>query len=433
MHRSNAITAFLLLVVLMALWGASAQVARAHGEEAGLPSSGGDAAQGDQGDAGMFVTELFDRQMKAVRALMDKDQYGGAINRLNAMAGHPRTYNRYERALLQQTLGYALASAGDYDKSAGAFQKALSFKALPKEATLSVMQNLGQLYIAVEQYEKGIAVLETWMARVPAADIQPRLRVLLGNAYMHQEDYAKAASQLERAIGAAKDPEKAWFQLLATADTRRGRDADAARVLQQAIAVYPKERAFWQQLAAAYRRLREDSKAAATLALACGNGLCRDEDKLYLARLYLYLGLPVKAARVLRAAVKDGSLESRTDAWLLLADSWWRAREPAKAASAYREAAVRDTKTGKANFRLGQIYVQQEKWQAAVAALGEALKRGHLANPGRARLLLGISRFYLGDLDDAARWLEAAAHDAAARDAARRWLRQVRAASSKRH
>jgi tetratricopeptide (TPR) repeat protein len=419
------------LVTILA-WGCvmlcMAGTASGHGAGEAQPSF--DASAGAAADtADMFMSEPLSRQLDAVRALMEKDQYREAVARLEAMDARSDSYNRYENAILHQTLGYAYASIDDYAKAAAAFEEALSFKALPGEAARAVMGNLGQLYIATERYDKGIAVLEDWMAGAKPAEIAPQMRLLLGNAYLHQGAYAKAAAQVKQAVTAAEHPDKSWFQLLASVYQQWGHYDEMADALQQAVAAYPGEKAFWQQLAGAYRLAHQDKKAAAVLALACDTGICDDNDKIYLARLYLYLGAPLKSAHLIQTGIDDGSLAGDADQWLLLAQSWQLAREPDRAVTAYTEAAKRSKDSGDADLRLGQIYVQQERWQAAAGAFSTALKKGHLTNPGRAHLLLGVAQFYLGQPQQAAASLSKAAEYKDVEKQARRWLAQIRPAS----
>lgn len=386
------------------------------------PSTGG----GESGAAEVFVGEVLGRALGAIHTLMEKNQYKEAVARLEALDARSESYNRYENAVLHQTLGYAYAAMNEYPEAAEAFEEALSFKTLPKDAAFAVMQNLGQLYIATEQYDKGIAALENWMAQAGGNAVPATMRVLLGNAYLHKQDYAKAAAQLKQAVAGADHPDKTWLQLLAATYQQWGHYAEAADVLQQSVALYPEEKALWGQLAAAHRQLHDDNKAAAALALSCNAGLCEPADIAYLARLYLYLGAPSKSADLLDAALRDGRMKDDEDDWLLLAQSWQQARELDKAEQGYIEAAKRAKTSGNADFRLGQIYVQQEKWQAAAAALAEALKKGQLSSPGRAQLMLGVSYYYSGHGEQALTAVEAATRYPDAEKEARRWLQQLR-------
>jgi tetratricopeptide (TPR) repeat protein len=400
----------------------------AHGP-GGYESSLDEPSGGGGGNAsGMFMGEELARSLGAIQALMEKNQYQEAVQRLEALDARSDGYNKYENAILHQNLGYAYASVNDYPKAAEAFEECLSFKALPKEMTLAVMQNLGQLYVATEQYDKGIAVLEAWIGQSGGKDVSPHLRVLLGDAYLNKKDYAKAAAQFKQAIAGVERPEKSWIQLLAASYQQWGHYSETAEALQQGVAFYPDEKPFWQQLAMTYRQMHDDGKAAAALALSCNAGLCDTKDITYLARLYLYLGAPTKAADLLDTALQDGRMKGDGDDWQLLAQSWQQARELDKAEQAYKEAARRNASSGEPDFRLGQIYVQQGKWQAAADTLSAALKKGGLPSPGRAQLMLGVSYYYLGHTQQAMAAVEAATRHSDVEKEAQRWLKQLREA-----
>jgi len=418
--RAHRLNVWVLCVAALAFAGA----AFAHGP-GGYESSLDEPSGNSGATSDMFIGEELARSLRSIQVLMEKNQYKEAVQRLEALDARGGSYNRYENAVLHQNLGYAYASTNQYPKAAEAFEESLSFKALPKQATLAVMQNLGQLYIATEQYDKGIAILEDWIAQSGGKDISPQMRVLLGEAYLNKKDYAKAVVQLKQAIASVDRPQKSWIQLLAGTYQQWDHHAEAAETLEQGLTLYPDEKPFWQQLAMIYREMHDDRKAAAALALACGAGLCESKDLTYLARLYLYLGAPFKAADLLDAALRDGRLNGGDD-WQLLAQSWQQARELDKAEQAYVEAAKRNKSSGEAEFRLGQIYVQQEKWQAAADAFTGAVKKGALSSPGRAQLMLGVSQYYLGHMNEARSAVEAATRYPDVAKEARRWLQQLR-------
>jgi tetratricopeptide (TPR) repeat protein len=288
------------------------------------------------------------------------------------------------------------------------------------------MQNLGQLYLVSEQYDKGISILEKWIEQSGSKNISPQIRVLLGNGYLHTQAYAKAASQFKQAIADVDHPQKSWIQLLAATYQQWEHTAEMADTLQQGLTLYPDEKPFWQQLAMAYRQMHDDKKAAAALALSCSAVACDSKDIAYLAKLYLYVGAPTKAADLIEAALHDGRVKGEADDWQLLAQSWQQARELDKAEQAYIEAAKRNKSSGDPDFRLGQIYLQQGKWQAAADALTGALKKGGLSSPGRTQLMLGVSHYYLGHAQQAMAAVEAAARYPDVEKEARRWQQQLR-------
>jgi tetratricopeptide (TPR) repeat protein len=173
--------------------------------------------------------------------------------------------------------------------------------------------------------------------------------------------------------------------------------------------------------------MNDDNSRCGT-ALSCDAGICEAKDITYLARLYLYLGAPAEAAPLVEAALSDGRPAEGADSWMLLAQSWQQARDMDKAARAYIEAAKRTKASGDADIRLGQIYIQQEKRQAAAAALTGALKKGRLSTPGPAQLMLGVAQYYLGHHKQAVAAVETASRYPNVEKEAKRWLRQLRTA-----
>src|SRR5690606_829493 len=138
------------------------------------------------------------------------------------------------------------------------------------------------------------------------------------------------------------------------------------------IARFPAEKRYWQMLSAVYFQEQEERPAVATLAAAYHNGvLTEPEEILHLARLYLYLGVPHKAARILQDALARERLAETADHYELLADSWLRAQELPRAAATLRKALAADAGP-ETSLKLGRLHIQQEEWGAAQEHLQRA-------------------------------------------------------------
>jgi len=110
-------------------------------------------------DKQYLLTEKTYNALNTAQELMAAEQYSAAEAKLKALLKQTQS-GSYERAVVQQTLGYLYSSQQDYKKASSYFQQALDSNALPKKVSHDLQYNLAQLLLADEQYKAGIAMLE---------------------------------------------------------------------------------------------------------------------------------------------------------------------------------------------------------------------------------------------------------------------------------
>ena len=350
----------------------------------------GPASAKDNGITRSTYTALLE-----IRQLMDRDAHQETVDRLRALAkrieGKPIDF-----AMVQQHLGYALAALGDLPAAHQAFEQAVDTEVLPPEVTHSIHYVLAQLYIHSGEYAPGISHLETWFKTEKNANVQSH--VLAGYAYYELERYPPAITHLKQALDYADTPEASWYQLLTVIYLQTKHYTAAETLLQQALRVYPLNKQFWRTLADVYLRRQREGKALAVLTLASWAGVLEGSDLKRMARLYVQLGMPEKAARLLHDWGKKGSLPKSHANLTLEAESWLLAREREKALSILRNAAEM-ADDGSTHMLLGRLLFEQERWREAIPALQAALSKGGLNNPAETQLLLGIAAYNMGDYD----------------------------------
>ena len=80
---------------------------------------------------------------------------------------------------------------------------------------------------------------------------------------------------------------------------------------------------------------------------------------------------------------------------------------------------------GSLSQQLGQIYVEQEKWNLAIIALRKAISKGGLKNTAATYLLLGMSYYELNDSQQAKKHFLKAAQYTKNKKAAMQWLNYI--------
>lgn len=358
--------------------------------------------------------------MTGARALLEQENYRQAEDALKAML--QQEINPYERALLDQMLGYVQHAAGKSADAAAAFTRALSANLLPENVAHDLRFSLAQLLAQEEQYRAALPHLQAWLQEESSPSAEAHL--LAGLIFYQLQDYPALITHLREAIRKAETPAQSWYELLLAGYFQAGQNREAAALLEQMIDRYPDTLSYWMQLAGMYLKAGENVRALATLELALHRGLLDEAGLMQLVRLCLSERLPLKAARLLEEQMQRGTLPRSRENLELLAESWQLARDPERAAAAYSELA---TQTGapSAYYRLGYIYYLQEKWPDARAALARAVKGEALEDPADAYLLLGISAFHTHDSSAAVQALNLALGHERTRQQAQWWLDKI--------
>lgn len=356
-------------------------------------------------------------------AALDAEDYPATRKALDRMKRKDRRLNAHERALMWQTYAYAYSSEERYEEAIAAFQKAMVDDALPDATMQNVRYNVAQLYLLLERYDEAIAGFQAWLAH--ATEPTPNGYFMLAMAYYQTDERDKALVYAREAVKAAGEhPREPWLQLLASLLFQDGAYQEAAPVMEQLVALFPKK-AYFTQLSALYGELDQQDKALATLELAYVQHLLSEGAELKtLAQLYLYNQVPVKAAHVLEEALASGKLEDTAEAWQLLGDAWLQAKERDKAVEPMSKAA-RLADTGEPWMRLARIQLDEGDWAAARDSLQAALRKGGLGDPGTAYVLIGISHVSQDQLAAARSAFEQARQYATTEQMALQWLGTV--------
>jgi tetratricopeptide (TPR) repeat protein len=333
-------------------------------------------------------------------------------------------FKPYEKAVAIQTMGYVFADKGDYTKTIQTFERAINTGDLPPRVVSDLTYNLAQLNLAEDNPKKALQLLNRWFNEVegePAADAF----ALLAQTHLMLEDFKNAEVAIRKAIKQVEEPKKQWVRILLAILLQGERYKEARPILEDAVQRWPGEKAFWQQITAVYYETNsEDLAFVAQEAMHIQGMLTTSKELSRMAQLYLYHGVPIKAANILDKGLKDGSIEKTMKNYEMLANAFMHAREWQKSISPLTIAADKSD-DGKLYLQLGQSYLQDEKWKDAESALEKAIKKGGLKDTGQTYLLLGITRTKLEKWEPAMKsFRKAGDFDDVAKDAFR-WIRSI--------
>jgi tetratricopeptide (TPR) repeat protein len=359
------------------------------------------------------------QKLEEAEELLTTEKYTQAIKLLEEILpkidGVP-----YEVAVVKRMQASIHALREDYRKAASALRQALDTNALPERANQQAVVELAQLYGAMHDNAKVVALLESRLETMHEAP--PHAYILLGTAYAQLKQYRKALAVTRRAIELTDSVPESWYQLLLGLHFELNQYKAAANVLEQLVRRYPDKEINWRQLVAVRMQLKQTNKALATTEMAYHRGLLnRKEDLMRQAQLCLYLGVPYKAGLLLEQEIGAGHLPADRERWELTANAWLQAKEWDKAFPALEQAA-KLSKDGRNHLRLARLHVEREAWKEAAVALGEALNRGGLAEPGNAYLLLGIAHYENARPQEAKAAFDKASRYKKSRKNASQWL-----------
>jgi tetratricopeptide (TPR) repeat protein len=368
-----------------------------------------------------LLSEKTYKSLSKAQELMDADKYSEAGKRLQDLLAATDS-GSYDRAVVQQTIGYLYSAQDQYDKAASAFQQALDSNALPEDVTHNLRFNLAQILIADGQYKKGIALMEKWLQS--ESKPQNSVYVLLATAYYRVDNYSKVVENIRQAISNDADPKEDWYRLQLAAHMALKQYKSAIAVLEKLITRYPHRKVYWDQLSALYLQEGKEFSSLAVRMLADRLDLGDPDTVINLADMYLYLRIPYKSGRLLQKAMDDGVIAANFKHMQKLADSWLASREDDKAAATLTKMLTMDS-SGETHLKLGRVYVGMEQWQQAETVLQQAAEKLKGEDQGKVQLLLGTSLFNLDKLKAArAAFSRALSYDSQEKRASQ-WLRHI--------
>jgi tetratricopeptide (TPR) repeat protein len=367
------------------------------------------------------LSESTYRQLERIQTLMAENKNAEAEAKIIEMLG--RVSSDYEKALLYQTQGFLYAAQGNYKKAIPPFELAVKLDALPQQPYEQMLLALGQLLYSDGQMDKAIARLEQYVAE----SINPTsadAHIMLASAYVEKKRFRDALPQVDTALGKVKTPKESWLQLKLAIHYELKQYPQCAEVLVSLIAVAPVKEDYWKQLSSILFEIKRDQESLAVLALAERRGFIDDDREIRnLANVYLLLDIPLKAAQLIEKGLESKAVKEDEKIYTTLSDAWILARELDKAEKALlRAAAISDR--GDNYYRLGQIYVEDEKWKQALDALDKAQKKG-LTKVSEAAFLTGVAAFNAGQTDRAKASLRKALNDDDTRKMASQWLAHI--------
>ena len=361
-------------------------------------------------------------KLLAANELLAAEKYDGALAIVDELAKR-RKLGPAELAQIHRFRGYIFVNQGKAEPAAAEFRESLEQNALDRSAEQAMTYSLAQLETQLGRYDEALALIERWFSSEESP--KPDAYYLEAMILVQQEKFQEALEPARIAIERSPQPRESWLQLLVAIYGHLKDYPNVAATLERLADLNPGKKLYWVQLAAVQNYLERDAKALATLRLAERAGLL-DDDKEFrqLARLLYLQQLPFQCAQVIEEAMARGAVKADADAYGLLSNCYLAAREGDEALAPLAKAAELSP-DGEMYVLLGQLQLQREDFDAALAALHEALPKAKPERRGSIQLLIGVAQLGSERFDDAERAFRAAQGDEKVRRAAESYLRFV--------
>jgi tetratricopeptide (TPR) repeat protein len=362
------------------------------------------------------------REVQAANELLAAGDSRQAISRLTTLSRRGNL-NAYEKAVLQQMLGFAYFETDNSAQAREAFEAALSFHVLPDQITNGVTMALTQVCMNLRDFECARRHVDRVIAAATAPD--PDFLAVAAWVYYELKRYDVAERHIRRALDAGEEAKENWYQILLAIYREQEAWGKAEKVLRDAVVRFPDKGTYWQFLS--YVQFAQDKhhEALATLMLAWRLDLIEGTDLERISGFHANLGIPEKAARMLAQWLDNGTLDANTERRALLGRLWLLARERDNAIAQLATAAD-GSNDGDIDLLIGKVHYEVQAWDRAADRLERALAKGGLGDAeAEARLLLGISAYHTGQKNTARAAFEAAGREPRYRDHARYWLNRL--------
>lgn len=373
------------------------------------------------------VSKYANKRLTQAHKLLGEKEYADALKIATRMTTK-RGMSEHELALAWQTVGYVYGEMEKYADAAEAFKQALTLDALPKQTSFDIEYNLGQIYMALSQYNNAITTLKNWLARTGKK--LPTAHFLIANAYAQLKKPKSGLVHAKQAVALHKKAPESWLQMLASLYFESKDYRGMAATLKRLIIRKPSKRDYWLQLSSIYCEMNRQSRCLAVLQIAESKGLlASDREYTTLAQLFLANDLPFDAAATLKKARALKVLKESPKNITMLARSLMSARQMDEAMPPLRQAA-KQAKKGDLYVELGQILISKERWAEAQQALNAALGKAEVANRGNVYLLLGVANHSAGKKSRARDAFREALKFKSAKRPAQGWLNAIRNADN---
>ena len=366
-------------------------------------------------------------QLARAQKLADEGDSEAGFAVLDQVKDRLDSLNSYEQAMLWNFYGFMQYALDDIPSAMISFEQVVKAPGIPESLLLATTFSLVQLSMQQQDYSHALSWLEKWQQANSKA-LTTTQQMLFAQVHFQRQEYQTSITYINKALSlstaAGEIPKEHWLILQRAAYYELKQADNVTKVIELLVKYYDKPE-YWLQLGGMYGETGQEEQQLAVMETAWQAGyIVKSSDIIALAQLYLYHGVPYKAATLLDEAMEKGDVITQTQYLDLLAQAYMQAKEEQLAIPVLKKAAeIADN--GRYDAMLAQSYLNLEQWQLAISRAAKALERGELKQPGNMFLVLGMAHFNLQNYDDSIQALERAGDITQSEKMAKQWLAYV--------
>ena len=258
---------------------------------------------------------------------------------------------------------------------------------------------LGQVYYLNGDRENAKKALLQWISigEKNNLDIKPEGYAILATIYAQDEEWDPALKYITLAINNSLKFVEDWAQLKFAIHTERKEYLDALEIAQELVRYKPKNKQYLEQMSGIYNILEFTEESLASLEFKLQQDLLtKSSEYTNLANFYMYKGLPIDSSKVIEKGLALGILENNIKNNELLSNAYIMAKDFDNAVKSLVKI-TKITDDPKYDYRIGQIQLQNSKFEQAIEYFNVARKKGWNKNPGSLEMLLGVCYIEIED------------------------------------
>ena len=370
------------------------------------------------------LEESTSTELSKIQPLLDGKNTTAALAIIDAHIPKVKA-DSYDMAILLQVKAQVLLQANQLKEGIEPLERCLALSDahtppyFEPRVTLEFVYILAQLYyqeastskdakLPGAYFEKAETSMARWMNSAPKVTIEPLLfyasllfnRATQDSAKLDKTRLEKALALVEKGLLLETRPRENLYALKLACLLQTERYAEAAEILELLLQRKPDNASYWQQLAAIYLSLEQDVRAIVAMERAQSHGYLKaPKENFNLVAVYFNMGQYGKAAELLEAGLKNGTLDNEMKTWELLSYSYQQLGREFKSIDALNRAIVANPEAGQLDYAVAQAYFGLNRNADAIRHAKEAVRKGNLNRPDQAYLFLAYLSFEANDFE----------------------------------
>ena len=356
---------------------------------------------------GDLTSSVVDKKFEKIRRLIaQKDREEDTLSRIGELEKVVKN-RAYNLARLYRLKAQVYFGLDQLQKAFEYYNKAIALNKLSYSYHLSVLENMAQLYMYQDNFQKADEIVDQLFCLKDKATAT--LYALKSSILRERGENKQALEMIMKAIEMTSHPKESWMVLAVILHSEMENYTSAAKLLTTLTARYPDKKKYWKNLSIANQNIDKGNKAASALDLAhkLDKSLEEESEILRLARLLDAQGQPFKAAKLIEKFMKQKKIKGTKRNYEGLGEYWGKANEIKLALSAYEKAyqmasnSSKDKKDWKLPVKIGEMYYRQDEWSKVVEYFNKALAVKGVKNKEKLYKYIGYALYRLNKCQEA--------------------------------